>query len=276
MADLAAGFDIIARNAGQALSQLAGLVCQEWAPLPDAAPNGGIAFRAQQNDQPFIAYLEAFTRWDERALWRILESSSQLTARERTPTLCLLYMLFPAGYRPQGGQFRLRVGADPTQALWFREVCLWDLTPEPWWENFPGLMTLYPLAKHRFDAAQAVTLASERIRKYEKDLKVRADLHTILALLARIRYPDADVVGIIGKERMKESPLYDELLAEGGVAQCRDDIAQVVQLRFGDREARQCRKLLDGVAELDELRHLLREAVTSKRFEQFRRAFDEK
>lgn len=273
MADLAAGFSIIARNAGQALSQLAGHVCQEWEPLQHHV-NDAIAFRAQENDQPFIACLQAFARWDDRVLWKMLADSSLLTVQERLPTLCLLYVLVPAGYRPQGGQFRLRVGAAPTQALWFREVCLWELPPEPWWENFPGLMALYPLSAHRLEPAQAITLASERIRKHEKDAKVRADLHTMLALLAQLRYPTADVLGIIGKERMKESPLYDELLAEGCVAQCREDILQIVQLRFGERDAKQCRKLLNGVTDLGDLKELLKQAVVSKRLEQFRRALD--
>ena len=36
------------------------------------------------------------------------------------------------------------MGGEPTQQLWFREVPLWGLDPEPWWEEVPGLMALYP------------------------------------------------------------------------------------------------------------------------------------
>lgn len=274
MADIAAGFRIIATSAGQALAQLAGLVCQKWEPMPVDANGDTLAFRAEESDTPFIAALQAFTRWDERVLWNMLAHSSSLTARERMPTLCILYMLTPNGYRPQGGQFRLRVGNNPTQALWFREVCLWELKPEPWWEMFPGLMTMYPLAAHRQDAATAINLAAERIHRYEKDPKKRADLQTLLALLTRLKYSEMDVVGVIGKERMKDSPLYEELLAEGGVVQCREDIAHIVQLRFGDREAKQCKKLLNGIADRDRLQEILGQAVTSKRFEQFRKVID--
>jgi len=273
VADWAAGFKIIATHAGQALTQLAGLVCQQLEPLPDQG-NGPLVFRAQENEQNFIATLEGFLHWDERVLWSMLARSSALSERERLPTLCLLYILFPGSYRPLGGQFRLRVGANPTQALWFREVCLWDLKPEPWWEMFPGLMTMFPLSGHRLEPAAAITLAAERIHRYAKEPKLRADFQTLMALLAKMRHPDLDVVGIIGKERMKESPLYDDLLAEGALLQCRDDVVRIIQLRFGDKEAKQCKKTLQGIDDLDRMHELLEHAVVAKRYEQFRREVD--
>jgi hypothetical protein len=273
VADLAAGFRIIADHSGQALTQLAGVVCQNWEPL--SANDGAIAFRVHNGDDAFITYMQAFTRWDERSLWELLAQSSALSARERMPTLCILYALLPHGYQSQGGQFRLRIGAEPTQALWFREVCLWELRPEPWWEMFAGVMALFPLSRHQMPPAQALTMAAERIHKHEKEPRQRADLMTVLALLTRQRYPDLDVLGILGKERMHDSPLYQELLAEGGVAQCRDDIAQVVHVRFGDREARQLKKLLARIGDLEQLTELLREAASARRFDALRKTVEE-
>jgi hypothetical protein len=40
--------------------------------------------------------------------------------------------LTPDGYRDQGGTFRLAVASQPTQQLWFDEVCLWRERPQPW------------------------------------------------------------------------------------------------------------------------------------------------
>lgn len=272
VADLAAGFKIIASSSGQALTQLAGLVCQNWSPLP---ADDGTAFRVTSGEDVFIVHMEAFTRWDERALWKMLARTGELSERERMPTLCILFALLPAGYEPQGGQFRLSVGGNPTQALWFREVRLWELAPEPWWDMFPGIMALYPLSRHQLAAEQALTAAAERIRKHEKDPRTRASLNTLLALLTKMRYPDVDVLDIIGRERMQDSPLYQELLAEGSALQCRENIAQVVQLRFGDREARQCKKLLAGINDIDRLKDLHRQAVVTRRFEQFKALLDD-
>src|SRR5437016_5824109 len=36
------------------------------------------------------------------------------------------------GCRPQNGTFRLTVGGESAQQLWFREVPLWEQEPQPW------------------------------------------------------------------------------------------------------------------------------------------------
>jgi hypothetical protein len=37
----------------------------------------------------------------------------------------------------------------PTQQVWFREICLWQQEPQPWWDQVPGLMALSPLCRQK-------------------------------------------------------------------------------------------------------------------------------
>src|SRR5262249_34170010 len=86
------------------------------------------------------------TRAGTRAPWDLLAKSGLLSQRLRLPTVCLVFVLLPRGFRSQGGPWRLEAAGAPTQQLWFREVPLWELEPEEWWERVPGLMALYPSA----------------------------------------------------------------------------------------------------------------------------------
>jgi hypothetical protein len=47
--------------------------------------------------------------------------------------------------------------------LWFREVRLWRLKPEAWWEGVPGLMALYPLCRHQRSPRKAIRHSAEAI-----------------------------------------------------------------------------------------------------------------
>jgi hypothetical protein len=114
------------------------------------------AFRARRGRERFVMYFEAYTRWQESAPWSVLAKSGLLSERERLPTVSAVFILLPQGYRAQAGQFRLEALAGPTQQIWFREVCLWQEEPQPWWEEWPGLMALYPLCRHRRRHAEAV------------------------------------------------------------------------------------------------------------------------
>ena len=95
----------------------------------------------------------------------MLAKSGLLSEREWAPTKCLVFILQPDGYSPQGGEFRLAVGGQMTQVLSFAEVCLWEKEPEPWWREAPGLMTLYPLTRHPEGPEDAVRHAADVIEQ---------------------------------------------------------------------------------------------------------------
>jgi hypothetical protein len=126
MPEYDAGFKIVARTVGRQLAELAGVVCQQWTPLvSEVQATERLAdrvFRARRGRERFVVYMEAYTRWNQAAPWSVLAKSGLLSERERLPTLSLVYILLPRGYRPQQGQFRLAVGDEATQQVWFREI----------------------------------------------------------------------------------------------------------------------------------------------------------
>ena len=115
MPDYDAGFKIVAHAAGQQLAELAGIRCHEWEPIPGEVHAterlADRAFRARTGRERFVVYMEAYTRWQVAAPWSVLAKSGLLSERERVPTISLVYVLLPPGYRPQGGTLKLGVGS---------------------------------------------------------------------------------------------------------------------------------------------------------------------
>ena len=125
-----AGFKIITRISGRQLAGLALAPVDDWAPLVTEVQTterfADRAFRARQGRERFVVYFEAYTYWKKEAPWNLLTKSALLSERERLPTVCLVYILRPRGYRPQGGQFQLAVKDKTTQYLRLHEVSLWE------------------------------------------------------------------------------------------------------------------------------------------------------
>jgi predicted transposase YdaD len=75
---------------------------------------------------------------------------------------------------------------------------------------------------------------------------------------------------------MKESPFYQEILAEGraeGRAEARrESIRDVLTIRFGEAAAAECTPVLERIADGDRLMELLRLAIRCRRITEFRRA----
>src|SRR5205823_3694666 len=155
------------------------------------------------------------TRWVESAVWSVLAKSGLLSERDRLPTCSLIFVLLPQGYQPQQGRFRLEVAGEPTQQVWFKEICLWREKPETWWQQYPGLMALYPLCDHGQPLPQAITEAATAIRRRQLDSVQRADLLTTLGIFGRLKDRTLDVLSLIGREQMRDSPFYQQLVEEG-------------------------------------------------------------
>ena len=126
----------------------------------------------------------------ESAVWSVLAKSGLLSERERLPTRSLVFVLLPQGYRDQDGTFRLEAEpGEPTQQVWFKEVCLWKEKPEAYnyltnpegvrryWEErvrengpFENLYTLGMRGIHD-SAIQGPKSSEERIRVLERLLE---------------------------------------------------------------------------------------------------------
>jgi hypothetical protein len=276
MADFDAGFKIVARHAGRGLTRMAGFTVDQWEAIGDTLQTterlADRVFRARNGKERFIVYMEAYTRWVESAVWSVLAKSGLLSERERLPTRSLIFVLLPQAYQEQQGQFRLQVAGEPTQQIWFREICLWKQQPEPWWEHQPGLMALFPLCQHGMELPQALIHAAGAIRRRELDSARRADLLTTLGIFGKLKNRGLDALSIIGREQMRESPLYQEIMEEGRQLNAREDVLQVLTLRFGAEAAKEFEDGVNRIDNLEQLKELHKIAVQSRRISQFRRA----
>ena len=276
MPDYDAGFKIVARAAGPALGELAGLHCQSWEPiggeLQATERLADRAFRVRQGRERFVVYVEAYTRWTKDAPWSVLAKSALLAERERLPVVSLVFVLLPRGFRSPGGQLRLEAAGALTQQVRFHEVCLWQREPELWWETVPGLMPLFPLTEHDLARAQAIEHAAAVITRGAADPVQRATLLTTLAIFGRLAYRDLPVVDLIGREAMKESPFWEEMLTEGRLEARRADIEEAIRIRFGNEAGAEVRTPLSSISDLDRLSELHRLAIRCRRISDFRRA----
>ncbi len=270
-------FKIVARHACPGLCALAGIPCHHWQPLGDTVQTterlADRAFRVRSGAERFVVYMEAYTYWKKSAPWSVLVKSGMLSERERLPTVTLVFILRPRRYRPQRGVFRLRARGRPTQHVWFHEVCLWKLKPASWWETVPGLMALYPLCHHREPDREAIGYAAEVIQEGVTDPVICGDLLTSLGIFGKLAYPRIDVLQLIGREQMKESKFYQEILEEGRIEEKRTDIGEVLETRFGTEAAEEFREALGNVTDLPKLSTLLRLASRCDHLVDFRRSF---
>jgi len=273
---------------------------QDWEPIGDTLQAterlADRVFRARCGRDRFVVYLEAYTRWQASAPWSVLSKSGLLSERERLPTMSLVFILLPRGYRAQHGRFQLAVNGKPTQQVWFREVCLWQLEPEDWWAESPGVMALYPLCRHHQNHRAALAHAAQTIADGVDDKIIRADLLTTLCIFGKLANPAMNVFEVIEREAMKESKFYQEILEEGrtegrtegraegraaglvegrreGVVEnARASVHQAIALRFGDKAAAECQECLRAIVDPATLTQLHRLAIKSKRLADFRRA----
>lgn len=132
-------------------------------------------------------------------------------------------------------------------------------------------MALYPLCRHRRSRRDAVAHAAGAITNRVADSVARADLLTTLAIFGRLVGPEAEVVRIIGRQHMKESPLYQEIMEEGAVNARRADIRTVLEERFGAEAAAQFAEAVGAIDDIEELARLLRVAAGCRHVSEFRR-----
>jgi len=232
------------------------------------------AFRARRGRERFVVYMEAYTVWTKTAPWSLLAKSSLLAERERLPVCSLVYVLRPRGYRPQHGHFRLQVGRQPMQQVWFREICLWRQEPKAWWTEAPALMALYPLCRQERPAREALAYAAAVITDGATDSIVRADLLTTLAIFGKLAYPRLDVLGLIGREQMRESKIYEEIKDEGRLEVRRADVLEAVEIKFGAEARSEFAPLLEAVRDSDRLAALHRLVLRARDLSEFRGRFE--
>jgi hypothetical protein len=277
MAEFDHSVKIITETAGRELARVAGVECQRLRPVESTLPRtteqlADRAFRASRGRERFVLYFEFYTRWDRNAPWDMLAKSGFLSQREHLPTVCLAFVFLPRGFRSQGGQLQLAAAGQPTQHLWFREVPLWEQDPQPWWEEVPGLMALYPLCRHRQQPRDAIRHATGVIEAHTPDTPARDDFLAYLNTFGQLAFPRLNVAVIIGREKMKESPFLRDIMNEARIEEKRADIVTVLGRRFGQEAARSLIPLLEECTDLNRLRGLFDLALDCNSIDEFRSA----
>jgi hypothetical protein len=197
---------------------------------------------------------------------------ARLSKRVHLPTVCVAVVLQPRGFRTLNGTFHLQAVGEATQHLRIREVCLWQLTPEPWWEEQPGLMALYPLCHHGKQPRAAIQHAAAAIERKLTGTGELANGLYLLHVFGGLAYSRLDVAGIIGREKMKISQYGQELREEGRLEARRADILAILEERFGASAGGQFEAPLNAIADFDRLGGLLRLAGAASDLGSFRDA----
>jgi hypothetical protein len=276
MADFDISFKIASHTSGREFCRLRGIQPDVWEPIGDTLQTterlADRAFRAQQGGERFVIYFECYTTWREDARWNILAKSALLSEREQLPTCTFVFVLTEEGYRDQSGTFRLAARGQSTQQVWFEEICLWREQPQPWWETVPGLMALLPLTAHGLTEEDAVAQAARSINTQLPQTSQRADLLTALAYFGKLAYPALGILDLIGRENMRESKFFEEVISEGrmegriegALATRRDDILEALTLRFGSETADEFKEALNAITDQNKLLELYRLAIKSR------------
>ncbi len=266
MQDVDRGFKEVARLAGRQLARMARIHSDGWEPITSEIQMterfADRAFRARRGNERFVVYFEAFTRWERRAPRNLLTKARLLSEREELPTQTVVFVLQRRGYRPQGGQFLLEVAGEPTQQLWFREVLLWEQEPEPWWEEVPALMPLYPLCRHGKRPRAGVIHAASVIRERIPSPLDQNDALFLLSIFSNLAYRGLDIESIIGSEIMMASRIGQKLWNLGELDHARAAVLRVLQARFDDLVVETVTRTLAEIEELGQLDQLLSHAAT--------------
>jgi hypothetical protein len=278
MAEFDHGIKRITDTTAKELARIAHLKCDRLQPLESTLPAttellADRAFLARCKREQFVVYYEFYTQWDRNAPWDMLAKSGLLSQRLHLPTVCLAFVLRPRGFRSQAGHLRLHAAGGPTQHLWYREVCLWEVKPEEWWEKVPGLMALYPLCRHGRLPREAIRHAADAIERTVTAQGEREDQLFLLYIFGELAYPRVDVERIIGSNAMiRESKLGRRLRREGQVEAGQTALLIVLRNRFGDDAAAELGPAVNSVDDPEMLEHLLKQVVAGCSLDNFRSA----
>jgi hypothetical protein len=149
-------------------------------------------------------------------------------------------------------------GRELARHLWFREVRLWEVQPEVWWEKVPGLMVLYPLCRHQGSPREAIRHSAAAIEWLALPAGQRQDWFSWLEIFGGLLLPRRKVNSIIGSEKMKESSVYRGILEDGE----RTINLRVLRARFGPELPDDLLERLNQLEEPDQLEPLGELAAT--------------
>jgi hypothetical protein len=108
-------------------------------------------------------------------------------------------------------------------------------------------------------------------REQKGTFRLRAELLTTLGIFGMLADKSLDILSIIRREDMHESPLALEFVLEGEQIRARKAVLQAIELRFGEKQSKEFTAALERITNLDRLEELLKQAIKARRLSQFRR-----
>ena len=150
---------------------------------------------------------------DAEMATRCFRYNTQLVLQCSAPVLTtVLYLSPPRPRRPP--VFRVLLGGREVNRWRFEQICLWHLEArDALAHGAPGLLALVPLMKGGRDRA----ILKEALARVESafPLERLSDAEDVLLALAGRYYTVSELAGLVGRDRMMQSSLYTEGLAEG-------------------------------------------------------------
>ena len=120
--------------------------------------------------------------------------------------------------------------------------------------------------------------AAAAITRGEADVDARADLLTTPAIFGKLVYPQLDVLGLIGRQQMRESKIYEEIKEEGRLegrlATLRDNVLDALETKFGVSARAELGAAIQAETDPARLSRLLRLVVRADSMDAFRAQYD--
>lgn len=226
----------------------------------------------QVGEETFTLHPDFQTRYDSNMRPRMLEYRVHIRRTYGKPVLSVVVWLTAEGYPGRGHNRWEEVVLGERQLVFeFREVCLWELNPEEYLARGEiALLPLIPLMGQQ-PSAEVLGRVVETASKIE-NVAEQADVLTGISVLGSLRYSRELIHSLIRREKMKESPIYQEIVQEGvlqGVVQAkRDDITKFLTERF-ERVPEEMVQAIESVEEIEELDRLIRAAARCASLEEF-------
>lgn len=231
----------------------------------------------------FFLNLEFQGNPEENFLERLFLYSSRVLYEYKLPVKTVVFFLKSTkGVRELPCPFEQKLGEEELTRLNYTKIIL----AEADWKailktKFEGLLPLIPLMKiEKAELKEALEKTVKTIEKI-KDGELRKDLAGIFYMISEDKYSKKLITGLIGDklmEELKESRVYQELIAEGkglGRRQAGKELTlKHLKRRFKKVVPKRITTKLDLITSFDDFDELLEEVYKAKDLESFEKELD--
>lgn len=233
-------------------------------------PDGLLRVYLTGERKPHHVLVEVATYAEKRALKQALDDLTlAYSALGHLPELLMLILRPKGKFRISGKHaVRSRLGLSRLEAEW-RPVELWTLSAEAFLtEGDVGVVPWVPLMQFAGPPEALLERCAEKIEREAARPKERADLLAVSQVLTGLRFPEPELVNLLGGEQaMIESPVLQKMLA----GTLHKAILAILKDRFG-AVPRDVAKLLQEVLAEKKLTALIVLAAKCADLQAFREA----